>query len=179
MSEPASPRDVIECLIQGISKGGWLELHELYAEDAVVEYPFALPSGPARLAGRPAIRRYFAAVARPDDDAARADHKGTLRIENVQAIEGINQTCSLMFPAKAAVRGVENQSVGTDRPPVKFVRGETNGADGIALGLRILPLPATLRNLAARSRKQRRHDERHETERPGGFAETGSHVTPN
>lgn len=64
MSEPASPRDVIECLIQGISKGGWLELHELYAEDAVVEYPFALPAGPARLAGRPAIRRYFAAVAR-------------------------------------------------------------------------------------------------------------------
>jgi uncharacterized protein len=64
MSEPASPRDVIERLIQGISAGKWLELHELYAEDAVVEYPFALPSGPARLAGRSAISRYFAAVAR-------------------------------------------------------------------------------------------------------------------
>lgn len=36
----------------------------MYAEDAVVDYPFALPSGPARLAGRSAIRRYFAAVAR-------------------------------------------------------------------------------------------------------------------
>ena len=47
MSEPASPRDVIERLIQGISKGRWLELHELYAEDAVVEYPFALPSASA------------------------------------------------------------------------------------------------------------------------------------
>lgn len=64
MSESASPRDVIERLIQGISKGRWQELHELYAEDAVVEYPFALPGRPARLAGRSAIRRYFAAVAR-------------------------------------------------------------------------------------------------------------------
>ena len=50
MSEPASPGNVIERLIQGISKGQWLELDELYAEDAVVEYPFALPGAPARLA---------------------------------------------------------------------------------------------------------------------------------
>jgi ketosteroid isomerase-like protein len=64
MSEPASPGNVIERLIQGISKGQWLELDKLYAEDAVVEYPFALPGAPARLAGRPAIRRYFGAVAR-------------------------------------------------------------------------------------------------------------------
>jgi ketosteroid isomerase-like protein len=35
----------------------------LYALDALVEYPFALPT-PARLDGREAIRRYFAAVAR-------------------------------------------------------------------------------------------------------------------
>jgi uncharacterized protein len=35
----------------------------LYAPDALVEYPFALPA-PARLDGREAIRRYFAAVAR-------------------------------------------------------------------------------------------------------------------
>jgi uncharacterized protein len=58
------PRDVLDRLIRGISEGRWQELHELYAEDAVVEYPFALPSGTARLAGRPAIRRYFAAVSR-------------------------------------------------------------------------------------------------------------------
>ena len=64
MSGAASPREVIERLIQGISTGRWHELDELYAEDALVEYPFALPSGPARLAGRAAIRRYFAAVAR-------------------------------------------------------------------------------------------------------------------
>jgi ketosteroid isomerase-like protein len=64
MSGSASPCDVIERLIQGISAGRWPELDDLYADDAVVEYPFALPTGPARLAGRPAIRRYFAAVAR-------------------------------------------------------------------------------------------------------------------
>jgi ketosteroid isomerase-like protein len=44
--------------------GRWQELDQLYAEDALVEYPFALPSGPARLGGRAAIGRYFAAVAR-------------------------------------------------------------------------------------------------------------------
>jgi ketosteroid isomerase-like protein len=64
MYEPASPLDVMERLIDGISHGRWLELDELYADDAVIEYPFALPDGPARLAGRPKIRRYFAAIAR-------------------------------------------------------------------------------------------------------------------
>ena len=63
-SAHASPREVLERLIDGISNGRWPELAELYAEDAIVEYPFALPSGPARLAGRPKISRYFAAVAR-------------------------------------------------------------------------------------------------------------------
>ena len=64
MSGPASPQDVIERLIQGISRGRWRELPDLYAEDAVVEYPLALPSGPARLEGRAVIQKYFAAVAR-------------------------------------------------------------------------------------------------------------------
>lgn len=63
MPESAGAREVLEHLIRGISDGGWLELHELYAEQAVVEYPFALPA-PARLDGRGAIQRYFAAVAR-------------------------------------------------------------------------------------------------------------------
>ena len=63
MSETASARDVLQHLLQGISDRRWPELHELYSEDAVVEYPFALPA-PARLDGREAIRRYFAAVAR-------------------------------------------------------------------------------------------------------------------
>ena len=64
MTGSTSPRDVIQRLINGISAGRWQDLDQLYAEDAVVEYPFALPSSPARLDGRSAIGRYFAAVAR-------------------------------------------------------------------------------------------------------------------
>lgn len=58
-----SPREILQRLLSGISQGRWQSLHELYAQDAVVEYPFALPA-PVRLDGRPAICRYFAAVAR-------------------------------------------------------------------------------------------------------------------
>jgi ketosteroid isomerase-like protein len=63
MPESPSPREVLERLIQGISNRRWQELHELYAHDTLVEYPFALPA-PARLEGREAVRRYFTAVAR-------------------------------------------------------------------------------------------------------------------
>jgi hypothetical protein len=46
------PRMVIDRLLDAISNQKWTELHELYAEDAVVEYPFALPK-PMRLGGIP------------------------------------------------------------------------------------------------------------------------------
>lgn len=49
--------------MRGISDGAWRDLHEWYAADATVDYPFALPA-PARLEGRDAIRSYFAAAAR-------------------------------------------------------------------------------------------------------------------
>ena len=62
MSETTAPRRVIEALMQGISEARWSELSELFADDAVIDYPFALPS-PTRLAGRPAIERYFASAA--------------------------------------------------------------------------------------------------------------------
>jgi len=62
-SEADSPRVVFDRLIGGISDRRWQGLHELYDPEALVEYPFALPA-PARLEGRAAIRRYFAAVAR-------------------------------------------------------------------------------------------------------------------
>jgi uncharacterized protein len=58
-----SPREVVEALMRGISDGRWDELDGLYADTAVVEYPFALPV-PMRLDGRDAIQRYFAAAAR-------------------------------------------------------------------------------------------------------------------
>jgi ketosteroid isomerase-like protein len=61
--EPARPREVFERLIRGISGREWDRLADLYAEDAVVEHPFALPR-PTRLVGREAIRRHFAAGSR-------------------------------------------------------------------------------------------------------------------
>jgi ketosteroid isomerase-like protein len=62
MPDPASPRRVLESLLQGISGGRWNDLADLYAEDAVVEQPFA-PSPPRRLDGREVIRAHFAAAA--------------------------------------------------------------------------------------------------------------------
>jgi ketosteroid isomerase-like protein len=56
-----SPGEVVEALMQGISTGAWKELHTWFSDDAVVEYPFALPS-PTRLEGKEAIKKYFAAV---------------------------------------------------------------------------------------------------------------------
>lgn len=52
---------VFERLLQGVSEGAWDRLHELYAEDAVVELPFA--PAPVRLEGREAVRAHFAAAA--------------------------------------------------------------------------------------------------------------------
>lgn len=62
MSDPASPRRVLESLLQGISDGRWNDLADLYAEDAVVEQPLA-PTPPRRLEGREAIRAHFDAAA--------------------------------------------------------------------------------------------------------------------
>lgn len=61
MSITLSPGEVVEALMQGISTGAWKELHTWFSDDAVVEYPFALPS-PTRLEGKEAIKKYFAAV---------------------------------------------------------------------------------------------------------------------
>jgi uncharacterized protein len=59
---PASPRQVVEALMRGISDGAWAELHNWYAEDATVDYPFGVPA-PTRLQGRAAIEGYFAQTA--------------------------------------------------------------------------------------------------------------------
>jgi ketosteroid isomerase-like protein len=62
VSDPASPREVVEALMRGIADDRWDDLDRLYADGAVVEYPFALPAS-MRLEGRDAIRRHFAAAA--------------------------------------------------------------------------------------------------------------------
>jgi ketosteroid isomerase-like protein len=62
MPESASPRTVLMSLLDGITNGEWHDLAELYAEDTVVEMPFAKPA-PERLKGRDAVRRHFAGAA--------------------------------------------------------------------------------------------------------------------
>ena len=63
MTTPSHPRDAGGLLDAHLALIGtdiehWLEL---FAEDAVVEFPYARPLGlPERLEGREAIRRYFA-----------------------------------------------------------------------------------------------------------------------
>ncbi|MEV3925277.1 nuclear transport factor 2 family protein [Actinomadura coerulea] len=58
MSEFASPRAVFQRLLDGITALRPEGLPQLYAEDAVVVHPFALPA--SRLEGREALRRHFA-----------------------------------------------------------------------------------------------------------------------
>ena len=55
----ATPTEVFHRLLHGITEGRFAELPDLYAEDAVVEHPFALPE-PTRLVGRQALRAHFA-----------------------------------------------------------------------------------------------------------------------
>jgi ketosteroid isomerase-like protein len=47
--------------VQGISDGAWKDLHSWFSEDAVVQYPFALPL-PTQLEGIEVLKKYFAAV---------------------------------------------------------------------------------------------------------------------
>ena len=57
----ASPREVAQHLVQGISEQRWTELPDLYAEDTVVEQPFS--PRPVTLRGRAALAAHFAAAA--------------------------------------------------------------------------------------------------------------------
>jgi ketosteroid isomerase-like protein len=59
---PRSPREVVEELRRAVAGEG-VALADLFAEDGVMEYPFAWPGQPRRLRGREEIRAYFAAAA--------------------------------------------------------------------------------------------------------------------
>ncbi|HEU4628391.1 MAG TPA: nuclear transport factor 2 family protein [Gemmatimonadaceae bacterium] len=54
---------MLERLLRGIERGDGPALADLYAEDAEVELPFALPE-PRRLHGRDELRAHFAAARR-------------------------------------------------------------------------------------------------------------------
>jgi ketosteroid isomerase-like protein len=58
---PPSPKDVVQRLIAGVPARRWDALPELYAADAVVDHPMQLPAR-ARIAGRDALARHFAAA---------------------------------------------------------------------------------------------------------------------
>lgn len=58
-----TPRQVFERLLAGFGGDDWSGLPEMYAEDAVVQMPFALPQ-PVRLHGREEVRRHLARNAR-------------------------------------------------------------------------------------------------------------------
>jgi ketosteroid isomerase-like protein len=57
-----TPREVVQRLIEGVPAREWAALPQLYAEDAVVEQPMALPR-PIRLIGRPELEQHFDAAA--------------------------------------------------------------------------------------------------------------------
>jgi ketosteroid isomerase-like protein len=60
MGAESTPREVFDLLLAGVTSDDRSHLHELYAEDAVVDVPFAGPE-PVRLIGRDGLRRHFEA----------------------------------------------------------------------------------------------------------------------
>ena len=70
----------------------------------------------------------------------------------------------LAYPAKPAVRGVEDDAVRAYGPTVEFVRSETNSTDRVALRQRILPLPFAIRSLRPGVRNQK-HLHQHDDEK--------------
>ncbi len=59
----SSPREVVE-QVRRMVAGEGIVFADLFAEDGVLEYPFALPGQPRELRGREAIRDYFGAASR-------------------------------------------------------------------------------------------------------------------
>jgi ketosteroid isomerase-like protein len=55
---PDSPTEVFHRLLAGITGHRWADLPDLYAEDTVVEQPFAAPGGTV-LRGRQQLREHF------------------------------------------------------------------------------------------------------------------------
>lgn len=77
VSDTATPREVFESLLRGITTGDFDALYRLYAEDCVVEIPFAVPE-PLRFEGLAAMRAHF---------ANPASHGLTITAEQVEVHE--------------------------------------------------------------------------------------------
>ena len=63
MPTSASPRQVFDRLLEGVTGRRWDDLPALYAEDTVVEHPFDLSGRSRRIEGREGIRAHFATAA--------------------------------------------------------------------------------------------------------------------
>jgi uncharacterized protein len=61
-----TPREIAE-QVRRMVAGEGVEFADLFAEDGVLAYPFALPGQPAELRGREAIRSFFAGLGRARD----------------------------------------------------------------------------------------------------------------
>jgi uncharacterized protein len=61
-----TPREIAE-QVRLMVAGEGVEFADLFAEDGVLAYPFALPGQPAELRGRDAIRAFFAGLGRARD----------------------------------------------------------------------------------------------------------------
>jgi ketosteroid isomerase-like protein len=88
MSATTTPREVFESLIGGISAGKWEGLADLYAEDTVVEIPFAVPV-PTRIEGREQIRVHFAAASGGPVELHACNilvHGRTFEVSNIQVL---------------------------------------------------------------------------------------------
>ena len=60
MPAPLTPADVFRRAVQHLLDKDMTAFTDLYAEDAVMEFPFAPPGRPGRLDGREAVRAYLA-----------------------------------------------------------------------------------------------------------------------
>jgi ketosteroid isomerase-like protein len=54
-----TPREVAEKLVTGISAGHFDEVSKLYAEDCVIEVPYAFGAAPGRIEGGNSVREHF------------------------------------------------------------------------------------------------------------------------
>lgn len=78
------PRQALERLLASVAGRRWDELPDLYADDAVVLHPFALPS-PTRLEGRAAVAAHFRRVSQ-FPIRMRADHLIVHRTDDLEVI---------------------------------------------------------------------------------------------
>jgi uncharacterized protein len=80
----ATPTEVVTRLLEGITARNWDQLSDLYADDVVIDVPFAVPGG-TRIAGRQDVHAHFAAAA-DGPLAFTADHVVIYRTDDPEVV---------------------------------------------------------------------------------------------